>query len=122
MREAMRKLSRKLSGKNRNTALYMTGGDTGPLQVVAPASPRPDSRPMRSFREVLDEPAQAPSRGLGFGALSGLVALLAVAPALLVQWWRFGSVAAAPVLDTTFAWAGCAGAGIFLVWRLTRGG
>jgi serine/threonine protein kinase len=129
MREALRKLSRKLSGKNRNTALYLASGETGPLQVVAATAPRPDSRPMRSFREVLDEPAaprerapQAPSRGLGFGALSGLVALLAVAPALLVQWWRFGSVAAAPVLDTTFAWAGCAGAGIFLVWRLTRGG
>ncbi|MDQ2688970.1 MAG: serine/threonine protein kinase, partial [Chloroflexota bacterium] len=54
MREALRKLSRKLAGKSRNTALYMASGDTGPLQAATAPPTRPDSRPMRSFREVLD--------------------------------------------------------------------
>jgi len=127
MREALRKLSRKLAGKNRNTALYMASGDTGPLQVVSPVASHPDSRPMRSFREVLDAPAPvvhpspAPSAsgGPGLATMATVAALLAVAPALLIQWLRFGSVAAAPPLDTFFAWAGCAGVAVFLGWRLS---
>jgi serine/threonine protein kinase len=93
MREALRKLSRKLAGKNRNTALYMASGDTGPLQVVASSVPRPDSRPMRSFREVLDEPAPMtvpqPSASPGrshapLAAILIVAALLAVVVLLLI--------------------------------------
>ena len=39
---------------------------------------------------------------------------------VLVQWWRFGGLARAPLLDTAFAWAGCAGAAVFVAWRLTQ--
>ena len=129
MREALRKLSRKLAGKNRNTALYMASGDTGPLQPATIPPSHPDSRPMRSFREALDEPAPprvrippttAPSSGPGFTTLAASAAVVAVAPALLIQWLRFEGIAAAPVLDTVFAWAGCAGVGVFLAWRFTR--
>ncbi len=129
MREALRKLSRRLAGKNRNTALYMASGDTGPLTTVPAADHRPDSRPMRSFREVLDEPAAprvpvpAPrpaAPGSNFARAAGLAALVALGPALLVQWWRFGGLTRAPALDTAFAWAGCAGAAVFLAWRLTQ--
>ncbi len=131
MREALRKLSHKLAGKNRNTALYMASGDTSPPQPATIPPSRPDSRPMRSFREVLDEPvalplppapapAPAPVPGLGFTTMAVIAALLAVAPALLIQSLRFGTVAAAPALATLFVWAGCAGVGVLLAWRFSR--
>ncbi|MBA3549582.1 MAG: serine/threonine protein kinase [Nannocystis sp.] len=129
MREALRKLSHRLAGKNRNTALFMASGDTSPPPPGTIPPGRPDSRPMRSFREVLDEPtalpsppapAPAPVPGLGFASLAGIAALLAVAPALLVQSLRFGTVAAAPVLETVLTWAGCAGVGVLLAWRFSR--
>ncbi len=127
MREALRKLSRKLAGKNRNTALYMASGDTGPLQVVPSSVARPDSRPMRSFREVLDSPAPpgippqpTASAGPAFAPVAVLAAVLAAAPALLIQWLRFGSITAAPTLDTGFAWLACAAAAVLLAWRFTR--
>ena len=129
MRAALRKLSRRLAGKNRNTALYMASGDTGPMTTV-PSDHRPDSRPMRSFREVLDQPAGPPlplppapgpaSAGSNFVQAASLAAVAALGPALLVQWWRFGGLARAPLLDTAFAWAGCAGAAVFVAWRLTQ--
>jgi len=125
MREALRKLSRKLAGKHRNTALYMASGDTGPLQALASSGPRPDSQPMRSFREVLDTPAPteptlpAASGGRGFAPLA-LAAVLAALAVLLVQRARFGSVAAAPAHETGIALSACAGAAVFLAWRFTR--
>ena len=126
MREALRKLSRKLAGKNRNTALYMASGDTGPLQVVPSSMPHPDSRPMRSFREVLDEPAprtqpsQPTASSSNFAALAVMAVVLAAAPVLLIQWLRFGSLTTAPLLDTGLAWSACAGAAVYLAWRVTR--
>ncbi|MBL9104680.1 MAG: serine/threonine protein kinase [Myxococcales bacterium] len=133
MREGMRKLSKKLSGKVRNTALYMASGDTGPLAALTPE--RPDSRPMRSFRASLDEPRPSetlpmppqpsePSlqqlRQRRFPVVAAIAAVVALAPALALQSSRFGGLARAPVIETLFAWIGCAGVAVFLAWRVTH--
>jgi hypothetical protein len=135
MREQMRTLSRKLAGKVRNTALYMTGGDTGPLKVIAGEHTRPDSRPMRSFREALDDPrpavakpappqpsisAERDHRQRQFPLVAAVAAALALAPALMLQSLRFGALARAPIIESLFAWIGCAGVAVFLAWRVTH--
>ena len=136
MREQMRTLSRKLAGKVRNTALYMTGGDTGPLQTLSAEQARPDSSPMRSFRAALDAPKAPPpaplpipprpsdsaryDRQRTFPLVAAIAAAAALLPALLLQSLRFGELARAPVLETLFAWVGCAGAALFLAWRVTH--
>lgn len=136
MRAQMRTLSRKLSGKVRNTALYMTGGDTGPLQAVTGEHARPESSPMRSFREALDEPkpdAPKPAppsvsasasarleRQRQFPVVATIAAIVALGPALLLQSLRFGALAKAPVVESLFAWIGCAGVAVFLAWRVTH--
>ena len=138
MREAMRKLSRKLAGKNRNTALYMASGDTGPLPAVTAEQGRPDSRPMRSFRAELDDPkpsasmtlasqSQQPSptqqqqvRQRTFPVVAAVAAGCALGPALLLMSLRFGGLAKAPVVESLFAWIGCAGVAVFLAWRVTH--
>jgi serine/threonine-protein kinase len=128
MREDMRKLSRKLAGKVRNTALYMAAGqDTGPLPTLGDDS-RPDA--MRSFRAALDDsalvrpPAPAasprPAPPSRFPGLALVAAAVALAPALALQRLRFGSVAAAPTVDTVFAWLACAAVAVLLAWRATR--
>ena len=133
MRQAMRGLSRKLAGKNRNTALHMAAGDTGPLEVL-PAG-RPDSQPLRGFREVLDDPTgssrngQVPppvaltgggAPGLPFTAVAAVAAGLALAPALLIQWLRHGGLGQASGVDTAFAWAGCAGLAVLVAWQMRQ--
>ncbi len=130
MRQAMRALSPRLSGKNRNTALYLASGDTGPIQL-SEAGSRPDTQPMRSFRDVLEDPSRgdaarppAPtataSRPLAPAVAIGVAVVLALGPALAMQWARFGAFAQAPMLDTGFAWAACAAVAGGLAWHLTR--
>ena len=81
---------------------------------------------MRSFREVLDEPAprtqpaQPTASSGNFAALAVVAVVLAAAPVLLIQWLRFGSLTTAPMLDTGLAWSACAGAAVYLAWRVTR--
>ncbi|MBK9757717.1 serine/threonine-protein kinase [Nannocystis sp.] len=131
MRQAMRGLSRKLAGKNRNTALHMAAGDTGPLQALPTA--RPDSQPLRGFREALDDPTGSSRNGQvpqpttlagserrPFWPLAALTAGLALAPALLIQALRHGGLGQASGVDTAFAWAGCAGLAVLLVWQLRQ--
>jgi serine/threonine protein kinase len=136
MREALRKLSRKLAGKVRNTALYMSGNDTGPIKTVTGEHSRPDSSPLRSFRAALDDPKPAASpapapapvaaaetrdtRSRRFPGVAAVAAIAALLPALLLQSLRFGGLARAPVIETLFAWLGCAGVAVFLAWRVTH--
>ncbi len=134
MREQMRTLSRKLAGKVRNTALYMTGGDTGPLATLTPEQARPDSAPLRSFRAALDDPRSEASkpapplptdsvrqlRQRTFPLVAAVAAVVALLPALLLQSLRFGALAKAPVIESLFAWIGCAGVAVFLAWRVTH--
>jgi serine/threonine protein kinase len=135
MREKMRTLSRKLAGKVRNTALYMTGADTGPMKVITGEHTRPESSPMRSFREALDDPrpaeakpapplpsisAERDQRQRRFPLVAAVAAIVALAPALLLQSLRFGALARAPVIESLFAWIGCAGVAVFLAWRVTH--
>ncbi len=132
MRQAMRGLSRKLAGKNRNTALHMAAGDTGPLETL---QARPDSQPLRGFREALDDPTGSSRNGqvpqptasavVGarpFAPVAMLAAGIALAPALLIQWLRHGGLGQAPALDTAFAWAGCAGVAVLVAWQLRQRG
>ncbi len=135
MRQALRGLSRRLVGKNRNTALYMAAGDTGPLEAVTAENIRPDSRPLRAFRDLLGRPRTAPSNPVVTSAkatrtlpevarprlASRLVGAgaFAVGPALMIQWLRFGNLGGASVLDTVFAWAACAGVAMLIVWYYT---
>ncbi|MBL8973678.1 MAG: hypothetical protein JNK56_24025, partial [Myxococcales bacterium] len=131
MRQAMRGLSRKLAGKNRNTALHMAAGDTGPLEALPS---RPDSQPLRGFREALDDPTGSSRNGQvpqptasalvpakrPFAPVAALVAGLALIPALLIQWLRHGGLGQAPGVDTGFAWAGCAGLAVLVAWQLRQ--
>jgi len=128
MRQAMRALSPKLSGKHRNTALYLASGDTGPIQLAHAAASRPDTQPLRSFRDVVEGPSRSSMAAVSIPTATNhprlaprLIATgaLAIAPALLIQWVRFGSPAQAPVLDTVFAWAACAAVASVVAWRLS---
>ena len=131
MRQAMRALSPKLSGKHRNTALYLASGDTGQIQLAHAAASRPDTQPLRSFRDVVEGPWRSgshvmsavpmPTSGAARPLAPKLIAasVLAIAPALLIQSARFGSPAQAPALDTVLAWAVCAAAASIVAWRLS---
>ena len=128
MRQAMRGLSPKLAGKNRNTALYLASGDTGPLQLAHAAASRPDTQPLRSFRDVLERSARSgegavpmPTAASPWSLAPRLVtaSVMAVVPALAIQWARFGSPAQAPALDTIAIWAVCAALASVVAWRLS---
>lgn len=138
MREALRKLSRKLAGKVRNTALYMTSGDTGPLQTVGAGPPkRQETRELEPFRKKLDSeirpalrPAeQAGERGdaatRGAKEVAPRPAALALGAALgaplgvVLQWLRFGSLGQLHVVDTVFACLAFAGLGSGVGWWLS---
>jgi serine/threonine protein kinase len=128
MRQALRGLSPRLSGKNRNTAVYLASGDTGPIQDVPSAAPSQESAPLRSFREVLADsvpgnlpvPTPAPPPPRPFVVAAMVAGVLAVVPALLVQWARFGTLRDAPPLDTGFVTAVCAGLAVLAAWRFTQ--
>ncbi len=127
MREALRGLSRRLAGKNRNTALHMAAGDTGPLESIA-ADSKTDAQ-LRSFREafesadgstLLTPPPPKPRPARPFLPIALFAALLATPLALAIQWTRFGGLGQASTLDTLFAWTGCAGLAVLAAWQVTR--
>lgn len=132
MRQELRKLSRRLAGKVRNTALYMASDSptTGPMPTL---QRRQDTRPLEPFRKVLDskfegqpppEQSTVPQARMTDGARPGLVALGAALGAALgvgLQAARFGSLEAAGasgVVLAAFALAGL-GAGLAL-WLPSR--
>ena len=125
MRAEMRKLSRRLAGKVRNTALYLASGDTGPISTVEASLHRSDSR-MVPFRRALDgRPPTLKQRIYQVtrpGGQPGAIALGAVLGAplgWLVQSLRFASTSHAHGVDTLFACLAFAGLGSGLGWYLT---
>jgi serine/threonine protein kinase len=125
MREALRKLSRRLAGKVRNTALYLASGDTGQMATVEPPIHRSDAR-LVPFRKALDErpptlkrlilrdnrPAARPAV-IVFGAALGLVAGFAL------QAVRFAGQGHTHGVDTLIACVAFAGLGSGLGWFLS---
>jgi hypothetical protein len=55
-----------------------------------------------------------------FPLVAAVAAVVALLPALMLQSLRFGALAKAPVIESLFAWIGCAGAAVFLAWRVTH--
>jgi serine/threonine protein kinase len=123
MRAALRKLSRRLAGKVRNTALYLASGDTGPMPTVSePQLHRSDSR-LVPFRKALDErpptlkrlilreptPNASPA-GLALGAALGLVV------GFVVQSLRFVGTQHTHGVDTLVVCLAFAGLGCGLAW------
>ena len=127
MREALRRLSPRLAGKNRNTAVHMAAGDTGPMPVAQPETSRHDAAPMRSFRSVLDEthisgklvvPARPPPPVRSLMPVALGVAVGALISALVIQWLRLGGLGRAALLETGLVWGLFAGLAIVAAWRL----
>lgn len=124
MRAALRKLSRRLAGKVRNTALYMAAGDTGPMATVAPEPQRVDAT-LKPFRSVLaDRPPTlkriaAPEAGRWPWIAIAVGAAVGAPLGLVVQSLRFsattGTPSAAGTLLACLAFAGL-GAGIGGFW------
>ena len=124
MRQAMRALSPRLSGKHRNTALYLAA-DSGPVAMAAPV---PDHAPLRSFRDTLDgfersepgpaprriAPARSPALALAFAVV------VALALALVIQGSRFGSLRQASAPDTLLVWFLCAALTCGVAWLWSR--
>ncbi|WP_434422713.1 serine/threonine-protein kinase [Nannocystis pusilla] len=124
MREALRKLSRRLAGKVRNTALYLASGDTGQMPTVEPPIHRSDAR-MVPFRKALDErpptlkrlilrdnrPAARPAV-IVLGAALGLILGFAI------QALRFAGESRTHGVDTLFVCLAFAGLGAGLGWFL----
>ena len=130
MREALRRLSRRLAGKVRNTALYMASGDTGPLQTIE-GPKRPETMTLMPFREKLEkrlrdraeadaaasQPA-APSGGVRLGMIA-LGAALGAPLGVVLQTVRFGALTQAHIVDTVFACLAFAGLGSGVAWWLS---
>lgn len=128
MREALRKLSRRLAGKVRNTALYMTAGDTGPVQTIE-QPPRPDTKPMISFRKALDSKllpqpdlsGLRPSQRGALGPIATLLGAVLAAPlGVALQVLRFGGLSEASTLDLSLGCFAFAIFGAVAGWLLTR--
>jgi serine/threonine protein kinase len=127
MRQELRKLSRRLAGKVRNTALYMASENTGPVQTLPPR--RQDTKPLVPFRKVLDSQLegqlpplsqavpQDSSRPGGAGAIA-LGAALGAALGVCLQAARFGSLAEAGAAGVALAAVALAGLGAGLGWWL----
>ena len=128
MRAAMRKLSRRLSGKVRNTALYLAAGDTGSMTATTSESSlyRSDSRLVPFRRSLEDRPATLKQRIYRATRPAGRPGAIALGAALgaplgwVVLSIRFAS---APTqnhgLGTLFACLAFAALGSGIGWYLT---
>lgn len=132
MRQELRKLSRRLAGKVRNTALYMASdgpsADTTGPQAIPPR--RQDTKPLIPFRKALDSqidgklpplrepvPQDSSKEGAGAGTIA-LGAALGAALGLGLQTARFGSLSEAGVPGVALAVVALAGLGAGIAWWL----